>query len=176
MAMEQAGVQREHIFIDRKSGKDFWRPAYAALVRRLKPGDAMIIKSVDRLGRNYREILEQWRIISKEKKTAIVVLDLPMLDTRNRSKEDLTGTVLANIVLQILSYVAETERNFIRQRQAEGIAAAMAKGVKFGRRKMERPPRFYLLKKRWKNGKISARAAARLLGITHRTFLTWARE
>ena len=133
-----------------------------------------MIKSIDRLGRNYDEILEQWRIITKEKQVAVVVLDMPLLDTRQN--RDLTGTLIADIVLQLLSYVAQTEREFIRQRQAEGIAAAKEQGVKFGRKPMERPPEFEQLKAQWKNREISARAAAKRLGITHRTFITWANE
>ena len=122
----------------------------------------------------YDEILEQWRIITKEKQVAIVVLDMPLLDTRQN--RDLTGTLIADIVLQLLSYVAQTEREFIRQRQAEGIAAAKAQGVQFGRKPMARPASFILLKDQWKQDQISARAAAKQLGITHSTFLRWAKE
>lgn len=143
-------------------------------MRKIKSGDILVIKSIDRLGRNYDEILEQWRIITKEKQAAIVVLDMPLLDTRQN--RDLTGTLIADIVLQLLSYVAQTEREFIRQRQAEGIAAAKAQGVRFGRRPMERPAAFETLKHQWQRGEISARAAARQLGITHRTFINWAQE
>ena len=133
-----------------------------------------MVKSIDRLGRNYEEILEQWRIITKEKQAAIVVLDMPLLDTRQN--RDLTGTLIADIVLQLLSYVAQTEREFIRQRQAEGIAAAKRNGVRFGRKPMDRPAAFYELQKQWQDQKISARAAAKQLGITHSTFLRWAKE
>ena len=124
--------------MDKQSGKDFERTQYRRLVRKLKDGDTLVVKSIDRLGRNYEEILEQWRIITKEKAAAIVVLDMPLLDTRK--SRDLTGTLIADIVLQLLSYVAQTEREFIRQRQAEGIAAAKARGVQFGRRPKEKPP------------------------------------
>jgi len=162
------------MFMDKQSGKDFERPGYQTLMRKIKPADTLVIKSIDRLGRNYEEIMEQWRIITKEKQAAIVVLDMPLLDTRQG--RDLAGTLIANIVLQLLSYVAQTEREFIRQRQAEGIAAAKARGVKFGRKPAERPKEFTDLRCEWKNGQISARKAAVQLGITHRTFLKWATE
>ena len=140
----------------------------------LKPGDVLVIKSIDCLGRNYNEILEQWRILTKEKQVAIVVLDMKLLDTRNN--RDLTGTLIADIVLQLLSYVAETERNFIRQRQKEGIAAAKARGQKFGRPRMDRGKEFPELARRWRDGEISASEAGRRLGVSHVTFLKWARE
>ena len=133
-----------------------------------------MIKSIDRLGRNYEEILEQWRIITKEKSAAIVVLDMPLLDTRRN--RDLTGTLIADIVLQLLSYVAQTEREFIHQRQAEGIAAAKARGVKFGRPRKALPEGFGEVKARWERGELSARAAGKLLGVTHRSFLLWAQD
>ena len=133
-----------------------------------------MIKSIDRLGRNYEEILEQWRIITKEKSAAIVVLDMPLLDTRRN--RDLTGTLIADIVLQLLSYVAQTEREFIHQRQAEGIAAAKARGVKFGRPRKALPEGFGEVKVRWERGELSARAAGKLLGVTHRSFLLWAQD
>ena len=140
-------------------------------MRKLKNGDTLVIKSIDRLGRNYDEILEQWRIITKEKQAYIIVLDMPLLDTQQN--RDLTGTLIADIVLQLLSYVAQTEREFIRQRQAEGIAAAKERGVQFGRRPIERPEAYNALKLQWESNQISARAAAKQLGITHRTFLNW---
>lgn len=174
VAMREFGVQDRYVFVDKQSGKDFERPGYQTLIRKIKPADTLVIKSIDRLGRNYEEILEQWRIITKEKQAAIVVLDMPLLDTRQG--RDLAGTLIANIVLQLLSYVAQTEREFIRQRQAEGIAAAKARGVKFGRKPAERPKEFTDLRCEWKNGQISARKAAVQLGITHRTFLKWATE
>ena len=160
--------------MDKQSGKDFERAKYKKLLRKIKSGDTLVVKSIDRLGRNYDEILEQWRIITKEKQVAIVVLDMPLLDTRQN--RDLTGTLIADIVLQLLSYVAQTEREFIRQRQAEGIAAAKENGVRFGRRPMERPTKYETLKVEWERKEISARAAARQLGITHRTFLKWVHE
>ena len=131
LAMQEFGISIANIYMDKQSGKDFQRPAYKKLVRKIKNGDTLVIKSIDRLGRNYDEILEQWRIITKEKNVAVVVLDMPLLDTRQG--RDLTGTLIADIVLQLLSYVAQTEREFIHRRQAEGIAAAKAKGIRFGR-------------------------------------------
>lgn len=174
IALQEFGIENNRIFVDKQSGKNFERTWYQRILRKLKRGDALVIKSIDRLGRNYEEILEQWRIITKEKQADIVVIDMPLLDTRRN--RDLTGTLIADIVLQLLSYVAQTEREFIHQRQAEGIAAARAQGVKFGRRPMERPVKYTQLKEQWMQGKISARSAARELGITHRTFLLWARE
>lgn len=174
IAMREFGVQDRCVFMDKLSGKDFERPGYQTLMRKIKPADTLVIKSIDRLGRNYEEILEQWRIITKEKRAAIVVLDIPLLDTRQG--KDLTGTLIADIALQLLSYVAQTERESIRQRQAEGIAAAKARGVKFGRRPIERPKELVDLRREWENGQISARKAAAQLGITHRTFLKWATE
>ncbi|MBQ1335019.1 MAG: recombinase family protein [Clostridia bacterium] len=170
-AMREFGIADRHIYKDKQSGKDFDRPGYRRVVRKLGRGDTLVIKSIDRLGRNYDEILEQWRFITKEKEAAIVVLDMPLLDTRN--KKDLTGTLIADIVLQLLSYVAQTEREFIRQRQAEGIAAAKANGVKFGRDPKERPPGFNEARDKWKAGKISARKASRDMGVCHKTFLRW---
>lgn len=174
IAMDEFGVERTHIFLDKQSGKDFNRPQYRRMMRKLKKGDTLVIKSIDRLGRNYDEIIEQWRIITKEKEAAIVVLDMPLLDTRQG--RDLTGTLISDIVLQLLSYVAQTEREFIRRRQAEGIAAARANGVRFGARPKERPAEFESCLAAWKRGELSARAAARLLNISHPTFLRWAHE
>ena len=174
IALRAFGIEEERIFMDKQSGKDFARKGYRRLIRKLKNGDTLVIKSIDRLGRNYEEILEQWRIITKEKQAAIVVLDMPLLDTRQ--SRDLTGTLIADIVLQLLSYVAQTEREFIRQRQAEGIAAAKQNGVRFGRKPLERPTAFCEIQKQWLDRKISARAAARELGVTHSTFLRWAKE
>lgn len=171
IALEAFGV--DQLFMDKQSGKDFNRPAYQRLIGRLKPGDVLVIKSIDRLGRNYEDILEQWRVITKEKQAAIVVLDMPLLDTRQG--RDLTGTLIADIVLQLLSYVAEQERAFIRQRQAEGIAAAKARGQRFGPPPKQRPEDFGEYVRRWKNGTLSAREASRQLQIAHSTFLKWAR-
>ena len=174
IALTGFGIAESAIFVDKQSGKDFERTQYRRLMRKLKDGDTLVVKSIDRLGRNYEEILEQWRIITKEKRAVIVVLDMPLLDTRQN--RDLTGTLIADIVLQLLSYVAQTEREFIRQRQAEGIAAAKARGVRFGRQPMQRPENFPLVQQRWERGEISARQAAEQLKITHRTFLRWVKE
>lgn len=174
IALTGFGIAESAIFVDKQSGKDFKRTQYRQLMRKLKDGDTLVVKSIDRLGRNYEEILEQWRVITKEKRAAIVVLDMPLLDTRQN--RDLTGTLIADIVLQLLSYVAQTEREFIRQRQAEGIAAAKARGVRFGRQPMQRPENFPLVQQRWERGEISARQAAEQLKITHRTFLRWVKE
>jgi len=171
IAMSEAGIEAEDIFLDKQSGKDFNRPQYCRLMRKLKKGDTIVIKSIDRLGRNYDEIIEQWRIITKEKEAAIVVLDMPLLDTRQG--RDLTGTLIADIVLQLLSYVAQTEREFIKRRQAEGIAAAKARGVKFGAKPKEKPAQFEACREAWRNGELSARAAAKELGVSHKTFLRW---
>jgi DNA invertase Pin-like site-specific DNA recombinase len=172
--MREFGIQNGNIFLDKQSGKDFNRPAYRKLLKKIKPGDTLVIKSIDRLGRDYNEILEQWRIISKEQRAFIVVLDMPLLDTRQKGR-DLTGTFIADLVLQILSYVAQTEREFIWRRQAEGIVAAKARGVKFGRPPMERTELFQDLLRAWTNQEISAREAARRLRVDHTTFLAWAK-
>ena len=174
IAMREAGVPKQNVFMDKQSGKDFERPGYRRVLRKLKPNDTLIIKSIDRLGRNYEEILEQWRVITKEKCAAIVVLDMPLLDTRQG--RDLTGTLIADIVLQLLSYVAQTEREFIRQRQAEGIAAAKANGVRFGRRPLERPADFEMLCGEWMEGQISSREAAKRLNVSQQTFLDWSKQ
>lgn len=163
LALTDFGILKTRIYLDKQSGKDFERPNYKRLMRKIKTGDTLVIKSIDRLGHNYDEILEQWRIITKEKQIAIVVLDMPLLDTR--LTRDLTGTSIADLVLQLLSYVAQTEREFIRQRQAEGIAVAIDRGVKFGRRPKERPAELVQLKEKWERKEISARAAAEQLDI-----------
>lgn len=172
--MRNFGVREELIYQEKTSGKSFDRPEYAKLMRAIRKGDTLVIKSIDRLGRNYDEILEQWRIITKEKEAAIVVLDMPILDTRQG--RDLTGTLIADIVLQLLSYVAQTEREFIRQRQAEGIAAAKARGVHMGRYPMEKPPKYKEILSQWHAGEISGRQAANYLGVDHRTFRRWVRQ
>ena len=174
IALTQFGLSEKCIYVDKQSGRDFERPQYRRLVRKLKDGDTLVVKSIDRLGRNYEEILEQWRIITKEKAAAIVVLDMPLLDTRRG--RDLTGVFIADLVLQILSYVAQTEREMIRKRQAEGIAAAKARGVHFGRSPMPMPEAYEKVRQKWENGELSARAAAAALGVSHSTFLKWVRE
>ena len=159
IALNELQVPKKNIFIDKQSGKDFERPRYKKLIKRLKKDDLLYIKSIDRLGRNYNEIQEQWRILTKEKAVDIVALDMPLLDTR-RGK-DLMGTFLSDIVLQVLSFVAENERINIRQRQAEGIAAAKAKGVRFGRPPKPLPGNFEEVYRRWEKGEITGTAAAR---------------
>ncbi len=168
IALLEAAVPEKNLFLDKQSGKDFLRPNYKRMLRRLKKDDLLIIKSIDRLGRNYGEILEQWRMLTKEKGVDIAVLDMPLLDTR-RGK-DLMGTFLSDIVLQVLSFVAENERLNIRQRQAEGIAAARARGVQFGRPPRPLPPNFPTVCRRWRAGHISGSAAARELGMPLSTF------
>jgi len=172
VAMHDFGIEDRMIYLDKQSGKDFDRPAYRRLIKRLKPGDVLVIKSIDRLGRDYSEILEQWRIITKVRQAAVVVLDIPLLDTRQHNR-DLTGTLIADLVLQILSYVAQTEREFLRQRQTEGIAAAKERGVKFGRPLKVRPENYQDVYNAWEQNEISAREAARRLNVSHTTYRTW---
>ncbi|MCB5546102.1 recombinase family protein [Dorea longicatena] len=168
IALKELEIPEKNIFIDKQSGKDFKRPQYRKMVRRFKKDDLLYIKSIDRLGRNYAEILEQWRILTKDKGIDIVVLDMPLLDTR-RGK-DLMGTFLSDIVLQVLSFVAENERTNIRQRQAEGIAAAKARGVRFGRPPSRLPDNFHEVYQLWKNGKITGTAAAKECNMPLSTF------
>ena len=163
LAMRELPIPANNIYMDKQSGKDFQRPAYQRLVRRLKPDDLLYIKSIDRLGRNYKEILEQWRVLTKEKGVDIVVLDMPLLDTR-RGK-DLMGTFLSDIVLQVLSFVAENERTNIRQRQAEGIAAARARGIRFGRPPKPLPDNFHAIHPAWRGKKITLHQAAEACGM-----------
>ena len=174
VAMHDAGVNKRHIFMDKQSGKDFDRPGWRRVLRKLKPGDTLIVKSIDRLVRNYDEILDQWRVITKEKQAHIVVLDMPLLDTRQG--RDLTGTLIDDIVLQLLSYVAQTEREFIKQRQAEGIAAAKARGVKFGHPLNPLPPDLDTVVTEYMTGAFTSREAARRLGISQTKFLQWYHE
>ena len=174
-ALREFGVAEADIWVEKVSGGDFNRPVYQRMVRGLKPGDILVIKSIDRLGRNYDEIIGQWRFLTKERDIAVVVIDMPLLDTRKKDR-DLTASFVADLVLQILSYVAETERNFIRQRQSEGIAAAKVRGIKFGRAPMARPTRLTELRDNWLCGEITSREAGRLLGVSHTTFLSWIRE
>lgn len=168
LAIQQLSIAQENIFIDKQSGKDFQRPQYKKLVRKLKKDDVLYIKSIDRLGRNYAEILEQWRILTKSKGIDIVVLDMPLLDTR-RGK-DLMGTFLSDIVLQVLSFVAENERENIRQRQAEGIAAAKARGVRFGRPEKELPDNFEALVQAWEREQLPLSDVLDLCQISQSTF------
>lgn len=168
LALQELNIPEKHIFIEKQSGKDFERPQYRKMVRKFKKDDLLYIKSIDRLGRNYKEILEQWRILTKEKGIDIVVLDMPLLDTR-RGK-DLMGTFLSDIVLQVLSFVAENERVNIRQRQAEGIAAAKARGVKFGRPPKMLPENFHEVHQAWRAKKIPLRQAAQACNMPVGTF------
>lgn len=169
VALQEAGVPDSNICMEKQSGRDFDRPRYQQLLDTLQKDDLLYIKSIDRLGRNYEEILQQWRILTKEKGVDIAVLDMPLLDTR-RGK-DLMGTFLSDIVLQVLSFVAENERDNIRQRQAEGIAAAKAKGIRFGRPPQPLPKKFRSIFKRWKAGKITGAAAARECEMPLTSFL-----
>ena len=174
IALKEVGVERQNIYVDKQSGKDFNRPQYKKMLRKLKKDDLLYIKSIDRLGRNYEEILQQWRILTKEKGVDIVVLDMPLLDTR-RGK-DLMGTFLSDIVLQVLSFVAENERTNIKQRQAEGIAAAKAQGIKFGRPPFPLPDNFYEVHKAWRSKKITLKQAAEACNMPVGTFYGKARR
>lgn len=168
LALKELSIPEKNLFIDKQSGKDFDRPQYRKMVRKLKKDDLLYIKSIDRLGRNYSEILEQWRILTKEKGIDIVVLDMPLLDTR-RGK-DLMGTFLSDIVLQVLSFVAENERINIRARQAEGIAAAKARGVRFGRPPRPLPDQFHQAHQDWRSKKITLQQAAKTCAMPVTTF------
>lgn len=173
LAMEDFGVEEQFIFADKQSGKDFQRPTYKELLKRIKIGDTLVVKSLDRLGRNYNEVLEQWRIITKEKGASIVILDLPLLDTRQKVEGDLTGTLISDIVLQLFSYVAQMEREMNHQRTLEGITAAKERGIKFGRPLIKKPKNFAYIKKAWEEHKISASQAAKRLGVSRFTFHKW---
>ena len=168
IALHEQGVEDCNIFLDKQSGKDFDRPQYKRLLRKLKRDDLLYIKSIDRLGRNYEEIQNQWRVLTKDKGVDICVIDMPLLDTR-RGK-DLVGTFVSDIVLQVLSFVAENERVNIRQRQAEGIAAAKARGVRFGRPPQPSPENYHSAYQQWKAGKITGTAAAKECGMPLSTF------
>lgn len=173
-ALRGIEIEERNIFIDKQSGKDFERPQYKRLVRKVKREDLIYIKSIDRLGRNYSEIQEQWRFLTKEKGADIVVLDMPLLDTR-RGK-DLMGTFLSDIVLQVLSFAAENERTNIRQRQAEGIAAAKARGVRFGRPQINMPEYFGKTVRSWERKEITVEEAVRRCGVSESTFYRRLRE
>lgn len=174
-ALLKFGVSKNAIYADKASGKDFTRPAYRRLVRRLGEGDVLVVMSIDRLGRNYDEVLEEWRRITKEKKAAIVVLDMPLLDTRE-THENVTGKFIADLVLQLLSYVAQIEREHIRKRQAEGIAAAKARGVRFGRPTIKRPKNYAKVKNAYLKGEITRKVASTKLSISTTTFDSWLRQ
>ena len=174
IALQEMSVPEKNIFVDKQSGKDFKRPMYRRMLRKIKRDDLLYVKSIDRLGRNYAEILEQWRILTKERGIDIVVLDMPLLDTR-RGK-DLMGTFLSDIVLQVLSFVSENERTNIRQRQAECIAAAKARGIKFGRPSLPLPDNFYEIHREWRMKKISLKEAAKACDMPVGTFYGKARK
>lgn len=168
IALTEMGVPENNIYMDKQSGKDFERTQYKRLLRKLNENSVLYIKSIDRLGRNYGELNEQWRIITKEKKSDIVVIDMPLLDTRR--EKNLLGTFISDVVLALLSYVAENERTNIKQRQAEGIAAAKARGVKFGRPPLPIPENFYQMHKDWRAGKITIEEAAKACNMCPKTF------
>ena len=167
-AMHGIGVKEEFIFIDKRSGKDFERPQYKKLLKKIKPGDLLMIQSIDRLGRNYEEVQNQWRILTKEKNADICVLDMPLLDTRQG--KDLMGTFIADLVLQILSFSAQNEREYIRRRQAEGIAAAKARGVMFGRKPLPLPENFHEVHRAWRTKKLTLKEAAAACNMPVGTF------
>ncbi len=176
LALKEFGVVERNIYTDKISGKNFNRPQYHRLMKKLKQGDVVVILSIDRLGRNYDEIQNQWRIITKEKQADIVVLDMPLLDTRKSQNNDLTGTFIADLVLQILAYVAQIERENIKQRQKEGIHAAKCRGVQFGRPRKNIPDNFDDVKGKWEKSEINSRQADQILGISQNTFLRWSHE
>lgn len=172
MAMESIGLNKKQMIIDYQTGKDFNRQNYRKLVKKLKRGDELYIKSIDRLGRNYDDILSEWRYLTTIKQVNIIVLDFPLLDTRHKVN-GITGKFLADLVLQVLSYVAQVERENINHRQREGIKVAKEKGVKFGRPKKEYPDNFDTVARMWREGNISLREGARLLRVSHTTFSNW---
>ena len=174
IALLEIGVPEKNIFMDKLSGKNFERPQYKKLIKKLDGNSVLFVKSIDRLGRNYKDLNEQWRIITKEKGADIVVVDMPLLDTRR--EKNLLGTLISDIVLALLSYVAENERMNIKQRQAEGIAAAKARGIKFGRPPLRLPDNFHQVHKEWREGKISVTQAAKACGLPQSTFFRKARK
>lgn len=174
IAMKEAGIPIQNLYIDKESGKDFDRTMYKRLIRKLKEGDTVFVQSIDRFGRNYEKVIEEWNRIIKVKKADIVVLDMPLLDTRK--SKDLIGTLISDIVLQLLSYVAQTEREHIKKRQAEGIAAAKARGVKFGRPEIPLPDNFIDVHRRWRNKEISVIEAGKLCGLPRSTFYEKAKK
>ena len=174
IAMSELGIKKKNIYMDKQSGKDFNRPMYQKLLKKIKENDVLYIKSIDRLGRNYEEVLEQWRVLTKEKKVDVVVIDMPILDTR-RGK-DLLGTLIADLVLAIFSYVSENERSNIKSRQKEGIEAAKKRGVKFGRPLLSVPDNFEQIYSQWKNKEITADEAAQLCNLKKATFYSRARK
>ncbi|SDP64447.1 recombinase family protein [Selenomonas ruminantium] len=176
MAMENLGIPRECVFADKQSGKDFDRPAYNQLIARLEQGDTLVVTSLDRLGRNYDELIEQLDIITRKKDVALMVLNLPLPDIRNQYGNNLTGKLISNFVMQIFSYVAQTEREMNIQRTMEGIAAAKARGVRFGRKALAKPADFEKVRRRWEKREISEREASKILGVSRPTFHKWINE
>lgn len=180
VAMREFGVPEGNIFMDKQSGKDFERPAYQRMMDVLSEGSVLVIKSIDRLGRNYDETIDEWRRITREKRAKVILLDMPLLNSLQaytlKGAGDLLARLIADLVLYLLSYFAQTEREMIHQRQAEGIAAAKQRGVRLGAVPKERTAEFYELKETWARGEISARRAAEILSIDHHTFLRWVRE
>lgn len=174
-ALREVNLDESAIFADKASGKDFNRPSYRRLMRRIKPGDVIFVKSIDRLGRNYQEIIEEWRNITQKKGAHIVVLDMPLLDTRN-DKGEITSIFISDVVLQLLSYVAQIERENIKRRQAEGIASAKARGVRFGRPRIKRPEIYPETKRDYESGTITRKEAADRLHISITTFDNWLKE
>jgi len=174
-AMKEFGVAPDNVFADKASGRDFERPEYKRLIETLQEGDVLVIKGIDRLGRNYDEVLDEWRRITKELKSAIVVLDMPLLDTREK-RDGLTNVLISDIVLQLLSYVAQVERENIKQRQAEGIAAAQARGVRFGRPPKRKPGNYEATKKAFLEGHITRAEAAARLKVSVSTFVRWVKN
>ena len=176
LAMRDFGIPKECVFVDKQSGKDFDRPAYKDMMKRLAPGDTLVVKSIDRLGRNYEEMTRQLDIITREKGAAIVIIDLPLIDTRNKYNNDLTARLITNLVIQLFSYVAQTERELNHQRTMEGLAAARTRGVRLGRKPMDKPKGYKAVLARWQSKSLSARKAAELLEVSTPTFLKWTRE
>lgn len=174
-AMKKAGILEKKIYIDKQSGKDFNRPQYKKLMKKLESGDTLYLKSIDRLGRDYDEIIEQWRFLTRTKNIDIVVMDFPLLNTKNPIN-GITGKFVADLVLQILSYVAQIERENIKQRQAEGIKEAKQKGVRFGRPRLEIPKEFYKVFELWLNDEVSLREASKMLDVSHMTFSRWVKK
>ncbi|MBM6775473.1 recombinase family protein [Olsenella profusa] len=174
-ALAEFGVEPGHVYMDHASGKDFDRPAWRRLMRRLREGDVLVVKSIDRLGRDYEQIIETWRRLTRERGTAVVVLDMPLLDTRTE-RNGITGVLISDIVLQLLSYVAQVERENIRQRQAEGIAAAKARGVRFGRPRKCRPECYAAVRQSYLTGDVTRAEAAARMGVSLSTLDKWFKE
>ena len=176
IAMTEFGITADHLFVDKQSGKNFDRPAYMDMMSVLKPGDTVVVQSLDRLGRDYEEMIRQLDIITREKDAFIVVLDMPILDSRNKYGDDLTAKLILNIVIQIFSYVAQMEREMNHRRTMEGIAAAKARGVELGRPQLEKPAIFDIVRVEWERGELSESQAARKLGVSRFTFHKWTHE